>query len=90
MQITDRLSPSATQLFIESLPSNIREALIAYSQETDYSIESVLEMAIAFFLDVDCAGFEDCRIDSPGLLRSRLEALEAVIKQQGIELPEFS
>jgi uncharacterized protein (DUF2267 family) len=45
MQLTDRLSPNAAKTFVEALPNHIREALIAYSQETDYPIESVLEMA---------------------------------------------
>jgi hypothetical protein len=61
MQLTDRLSPSATKTFVEALPSNIGEALAGYAKETEYPIESVVEMAIAFFLDVDCAGFADCR-----------------------------
>jgi hypothetical protein len=89
MQLTDRLSPNATKPFIEALPSNIREALLAYAQETEYPIESVLEMAIAFFLDVDCAGFDDCRTETPGQLRSRLEILETVIQGQGIIVPEL-
>lgn len=89
MQLTDRLSPSAAKTFIEALPSHIREAVIAYAQETEYPIESVLEMAIAFFLDMDCAGFEDCRTETPGQLRSRLEILETVIQRQGIDLPDL-
>lgn len=89
MQLTDRLSPNATKSFVEALPSHIREALLAYAQEAEYPIESVLEMAIAFFLDVDCAGFDDCRTETPGQLRSRLEILETVIQRQGIVVPEL-
>jgi hypothetical protein len=90
MQLTDRLSPSATKTFVEALPSNIREALGAYAKETEYPIESVVEMAIAFFLDVDCAGFADCRTETPGQLRSRLEILETLIQREGLEVPELS
>jgi hypothetical protein len=85
----NRLSPNAARPLLEELPSNIREALLAYAAETEYPIESVLEMAIAFFLDVDCAGFEDCRTETPGQLRSRLEILETVIQGQGIIVPEL-
>ncbi len=86
---TDRLSPNVAKSFVEALPSHIREALVAYAQETESPIESVLEMAIAFFLDVDCAGFEDCRTETPGQRRSRLEILETVVQRQGIVVPEF-
>jgi hypothetical protein len=88
MQLTDRLSPSAAKTFLEALPINIREALMNYAKETEYPIESVLEMAISFFLDVDSAGFEDCRTETLGQLRSRLEILETIIQQQDITVPE--
>ncbi len=77
MQVKEALSPNASKAFLESLPSHIQEALLSYSVESDYPVESVLEMAIAFFLDVDCAGFEDCRTETPGALRERIAILEA-------------
>jgi hypothetical protein len=83
MQVTDRLSPSAAKTFIDALPSNIREALFAYAQDTEYPMEAVLEMAIAFFLDMDSAGFSDCRTETPGQLRSRLEILEVMQQAKG-------
>ncbi len=83
MQVTDRLSPSAAKTFIDALPSNIREALLAYAKDTEYPMEAVLEMAIAFFLDMDSAGFADCRTETPGQLRSRLEVLEVMQQAQG-------
>jgi uncharacterized protein (DUF2267 family) len=89
MQFTDRLAPSAAKTFAEALPADIREALLGYAKETEYPIESVLEMAITFFLDVDAAGFSDCRTETPGQLRSRLEILETVIQQHNISLPEL-
>jgi hypothetical protein len=95
MQLTDdprsvedhRLSPNAAQRFLDALPSNIREALLRYATDTEYSVETVLEMAIAFFLDVDSAGFADCRSDSPGALRERVAILESILEGKGIVVP---
>jgi hypothetical protein len=77
IQVKEALSPTASKAFVEALPRHIQDALLNYSAETDYPVESVLEMAIAFFLDVDCAGFEDCRTETPGALRERIAILEA-------------
>jgi hypothetical protein len=77
MNTPQTLSPMASKAFVEALPRHIQDALLNYSAETDYPVESVLEMAIAFFLDVDCAGFEDCRTETPGALRERIAILEA-------------
>jgi hypothetical protein len=84
-----RLSPIAAQRFLDTLPSKIREALLSYATDTEYSVETVLEMAIAFFLDVDSAGFADCRSDSPGALRERIAILESILDRQGITVPEL-
>ena len=89
MQLTERLSPVAAQAFLEALPSNIKEALLAYSAEIEYPVEVVLEMAIAMFLDLDCTGFADCRTDTPGAMRERIEILEAVLHKHGITVPEL-
>jgi hypothetical protein len=77
MNTRQSLLPTDSKAFVEALPRHIQDALLNYSAETDYPIESVLEMAIAFFLDVDCAGFEDCRTETPGALRERIAILEA-------------
>ncbi|MBE9030473.1 hypothetical protein IQ266_12100 [filamentous cyanobacterium LEGE 11480] len=77
MSTTNCLSPQAAQTFIEALPHNIRAAVLAYAVETDYPVEAVLEMAIAFFLDMDCAGFGDCRTESPGQMLAQIELLQA-------------
>jgi hypothetical protein len=36
----NRLSPNAAKPLIEALPSNIREALMAYAQEAEYPMTS--------------------------------------------------
>ncbi|NJN24044.1 MAG: hypothetical protein HC810_06140 [Acaryochloridaceae cyanobacterium RL_2_7] len=66
MPLTARLSPIATKKFVEALPNHIREAVLAYSEETEYPVKAVLEMAIAVFRDMDSAGFDDCRAETPG------------------------
>ena len=45
--------------------------------------------SIAFFLDLDCAGFADCRTDTPGAMRERIAILEAIIRQNGITVPKL-
>lgn len=89
MQLTQRLSTVAAQVFIDALPNHIKEALLTYSAEIEYPVEVVLEMAIAFFLDLDCAGFADCRTDTPGAMRERIAILEATIRQNGITVPNL-
>ena len=87
MPLTEDLSPIAAQAFIEALPIHIREALIQYAAENEFPIEAVLEMAIAFFLDLDSIGFSDCRAQAPGALRERIELLEGVIQRNGLSVP---
>ena len=96
MQLTQRLSTVAAQTFIDALPSHIREAILAYSAEIEYPVEVVLEMAmpkageaIAFFLDLDCAGFADCRTNTPGAMRERIAILEATIRKHGLTVPDL-
>jgi hypothetical protein len=45
-------------------------------------------MAIAMFLDLDCAGFADCRTDTPGAMRERSEILKAALHKNGLTVPE--
>jgi hypothetical protein len=59
--ITEHLSSTAAQSFLEAVPEKIRVALQTYAAETDYPIEAVVEMAIASFLDEDAVNFQDCR-----------------------------
>lgn len=89
MLLPDRLSPNAANQFVEALPSHIREAVLAYSEETEYPVEAVLEMAIAFFLDMDSMGFDDCRAETPGQLRNRLEMMAAIMQRNQLEVPDL-
>jgi hypothetical protein len=63
MQVVTPESPTAiaAQKLYETLPDKIQGALRAYADEMDYSIEAVLEIAIASFLDEDAVSFVDCR-----------------------------
>ena len=58
-KIEEQLSPADSKIILDRLPHRIREALMARSQEIDYRIEAVLEMAIASFLDAEALGFAD-------------------------------
>ena len=89
MQLTEGLSSVAARSFIDTLPSQIREALVQYAAENECPIEAVLEMAIAFFLDVDSAGFSDCRTQAPSEMRERIEILEGVIQRNGLSVPKL-
>ncbi|WP_088890012.1 hypothetical protein [Leptolyngbya ohadii] len=60
-QSDEHLSPIAAKMFLTALPEHIQRALLAHSQETQYPIEMVLEMAIAGFLDSEAITFADCR-----------------------------
>lgn len=61
---------------LDYLPERIRVAIEEYSKETQLPPEMVIELAIANFLDVDSVTFEDCRIDSPGVLREQNKILK--------------
>lgn len=61
------------------LPENIQAALKAYAHDYQISLDDVLEMAIANFLDVDAINFEDCKpVMTPGQLREEND----ILKQQ--------
>ncbi|WP_225914068.1 hypothetical protein [Leptolyngbya ohadii] len=68
-QSDEHLSPIAAKMFLTALPEHIQRALLAHSQETQYPIEMILEMAIASrypqgvagFLDSEAITFADCR-----------------------------
>ncbi len=59
-QNDEHLSPVAAKMFLAALPEHIQRALLAHSQETQYPLEMVLEMAIAGFLDSEAITFADC------------------------------
>ncbi len=60
-QHDEHLSPVVAKMFLVALPERIQRALLAHSQETQYPLEMVLEMAIAGFLDSEAIIFADCR-----------------------------
>jgi hypothetical protein len=60
---TDRkhLSHDAALMLLAVLPEHIRTAYLNHARQIDYSIELVLEMALADFLDPDSLTFADCK-----------------------------
>lgn len=62
MRATSRehLSPEAAQAFLNALPEKIKLGLLTYAAQIDFPVESVIEMAIAGFLDEDSVNFPGC------------------------------
>lgn len=54
-------------MLLAVLPDHIRTAYLNHAKQIDYSIELVLEMALADFLDPESLSFADCKpqIGSP-------------------------
>ncbi|NJR58098.1 MAG: hypothetical protein HC769_04085 [Cyanobacteria bacterium CRU_2_1] len=48
-------------MLLAVLPDHIRDAYLNHAKQLDYSIEMVLEMALADFLDPDSLTFTDCK-----------------------------
>ena len=55
------LSHDAALMLLAVLPDHIRDAYLNHATQIDYSIELVLEMALADFLDPDSLTFTDCK-----------------------------
>ena len=55
------LSHDAVSMLLAMLPDHICDAYLNHAQQIDYSIEIVLEMALADFLDPDSLTFADCK-----------------------------
>jgi hypothetical protein len=55
------LSYDAAVMLLAVLPDHIRDAYSVHAQQIGYSIELVLEMALADFLDPDSLTFTDCK-----------------------------
>ena len=60
-KLQEQLSSAAAEVILGQLPERIRAALVNRAAEIDYPIESVVEMAIASFLDSEALGFADCK-----------------------------
>ncbi|WP_035991284.1 hypothetical protein [Leptolyngbya sp. KIOST-1] len=54
------LSHDAALMLLAVLPDHIRNAYLNHAKQINYSIELVLEMALADFLDPDSLTFADC------------------------------
>lgn len=57
----EQLSSADAEVILERLPERIRAAIIDRANEIEYPIESIIEMAIASFLDIEALGFADCK-----------------------------
>lgn len=55
------LSHDAALMLLVVLPDHVREAYLNHAKQTSYSIELVLEMALADFLGPDSLTFTDCK-----------------------------
>lgn len=60
-KLQEQLSSADAEVILGRLPERIRAALVNRAAEIDYPIESVVEMAIASFLDSEALGFTDCK-----------------------------
>ena len=61
------LPPEAVQRLLEYAPDYVKTALSEKAAELECSLEAVVEMALASFLDGEAFSFEDC------LLAKRLQ-----------------
>ncbi|WP_448572635.1 hypothetical protein [Trichothermofontia sp.] len=61
------LSPEAIDQLVKHLPDYVKVALQEKAIEMNCSLETIIELAIASFLDEEAFSFEDC------LLAKRLE-----------------
>ena len=60
-KLQEQLSPADAEIILGRLHERIRTALVARATEIEYPIETVIEMAIAIFLDTEALGFVDCK-----------------------------
>jgi hypothetical protein len=60
-EMIEHLSPVAARMILAAFPTPIREAIERRAAEIKYPVETVLEMAIATFLDGESLSFVDCK-----------------------------
>ena len=70
---------------LDYLPERIKQAIEEYCKETQLSPELVIELAIAYFLDIDSVTFDDCQIESPGLLREQNKILKLQLAAKDVK-----
>ena len=57
----EQLTTTAAQAILEQLPDRIKAAYVDRATRMNYSIEAILEMALAGYLDGEAIGFVDCK-----------------------------
>jgi hypothetical protein len=57
---TKHLTAASIEQITHDLPDYVKAALLEKSTEMECSLEAVVEMAIASFLDEEAFSFEDC------------------------------
>lgn len=58
---SQHLSQDAAVMLLAVLPDHIRDAYVNHANQISYSVEMVLEMALADFLDPESLTFSDCK-----------------------------
>jgi hypothetical protein len=58
---TESLTPEAAEQILSALPEKIQLGLKAYAAQVEQSIEGLIEMMIAGFLDEDAISFMNCQ-----------------------------
>ena len=87
-------NPASNSRILDSLPDSIRTALLSYVRETGLSPQSVVELIIIRFLEIDAALLENRQFSSEdnGLLADLPAFLQIPIKQYANDTqvpPEF-
>jgi hypothetical protein len=57
----EQLTPAAAEMILGQLPERIQKAFVQRATEINYSLEAVLEMAMAGYLDREAIAFVDCK-----------------------------
>ncbi|MEO0489200.1 MAG: hypothetical protein AAF215_09110 [Cyanobacteria bacterium P01_A01_bin.123] len=60
-KLQEQLSPTDAEVILGRLSEQIRADLVTRAAEVEYPVETVVEMAIASFLDSKALGFADCK-----------------------------
>jgi hypothetical protein len=61
VKLSEQISSDDAEIILKHLPDWIQDALISRATEIDYPIETIIEMAIASFLDTEALSFADCK-----------------------------
>jgi predicted transcriptional regulator len=61
VKLSEQISSADAEIISKQLTDWIQDALVAPAAEIDYSVEAIIEMAIASFLDTEALSFADCK-----------------------------